>query len=59
MPVSLNAYCDVAWGSYLDESHSTSGAFVFIGDNSISWWAKKQPTSINKAEYRSLALDVS
>lgn len=53
------AYCHADWGSNPNDRMSNSGACVFLGDNLVSWWAKKQPTvsrSSIEAKYRSLAL---
>lgn len=54
----LTAFCDADWaGDHLDRK-STSGFCVFLGDNLISWSAKKQGTvsrSSTEAEYRALA----
>jgi hypothetical protein len=57
----LKAYCDADWGSDRDDGRSTSGAYVFLGPNSVSWcwWAKKRPVvsrSSTEVEYKSMAL---
>lgn len=57
-PVTLLAYCDTDWGLDSDDRRSTSGAYVFLGNNLVSWWAKKLVVSRSstEAEYRSLVL---
>ncbi|KAJ3686759.1 hypothetical protein LUZ61_015923 [Rhynchospora tenuis] len=55
----LHAYTDSDWaGSHFDR-RSTSGFSIFLGNNLISWSAKKQHTvsrSSTEAEYRGLAI---
>ncbi|MCH80541.1 retrovirus-related Pol polyprotein from transposon TNT 1-94, partial [Trifolium medium] len=57
-PMALVGFCDADWESNPDDRRSTSGAYIYLGPNLVSWWAKKQTLvarSSAEAEYRSLA----
>ena len=62
-PIStLISYTDADWGGCPDTRRSTSGYCVFLGDNLVSWSAKRQPTlsrSSAEAEYRGVVNVVS
>nr|GEV82676.1 hypothetical protein [Tanacetum cinerariifolium] len=54
----LTAYTDVDWAGCPITRRSTSGYCVFLGDNLLSWSAKRQVTlyrSSAEAEYRGVA----
>uniref|UniRef100_A0A2N9GV31 Reverse transcriptase Ty1/copia-type domain-containing protein n=1 Tax=Fagus sylvatica TaxID=28930 RepID=A0A2N9GV31_FAGSY len=58
-PLTLSAYTDADWAGDLDDRRSTSGFLVYLGNNAITWSAKKQPTvshSSTELEYRALAI---
>jgi len=55
---SLTAYSDADWARCPDSRHSTSGYYVYLGDNLVSWSSKRQTTvfrSSAEAEYRAVA----
>ncbi|GAA0175455.1 hypothetical protein LIER_28624 [Lithospermum erythrorhizon] len=59
---TLTLYTDADWVGCPDTRKSTSGFFVFLGDNLISWSSKRQATisrSSAKVEYRGVANVVS
>jgi len=54
----VSAFSDADWAGSVDDRRSTGGFVVFVGNNLISWTAKKQPTvsrSSTEAEYKALA----
>jgi histone deacetylase 1/2 len=54
----VSAFSDADWAGCVDDRRSTGGFAVFLGNNLISWTAKKQPTvsrSSTEAEYKALA----
>ncbi|XP_035540055.1 uncharacterized mitochondrial protein AtMg00810-like [Juglans regia] len=59
---ALVAYFDANWAGYPDTRRSTSGYSIYLGDNLVSWRAKKQPTvscSSCESEYRVLAFTIA
>ncbi|GJY30758.1 ribonuclease H-like domain-containing protein [Tanacetum coccineum] len=54
----LVAYSDADWVGCPTTRHSTSGYYVFLGNNLLSWSTRRQPTlshSSVEAEYRGVA----
>ncbi|KAK4347085.1 hypothetical protein RND71_033424 [Anisodus tanguticus] len=59
---TLVSYTDADWGGCPDTRRLTSGYCMFLGDNLVSWSAKRQATlsrSSAEAEYRGVANVVS
>ena len=57
--VDIHVFCDSDWAGNPDDRRSTSGFNIFLGNNLISWCAKKQGVvsrSSTEAEYQSMAL---
>jgi hypothetical protein len=60
--LNIEGYCDSDWASCADGRKSTSGYFMFVGDNLVSWKSKKQSVvarSTAKTEYIVMALGVA
>lgn len=58
---NLTVFCDADMANDINDRRSTSGFCIYLGENLVSWTAKKQPIvarSTTEAEYRSLALVV-
>lgn len=56
--ISMTAYTDADWAGCPGTRRSTSGFCIYLGDNLISWSAKRQPTvsrSSAEAEYKGVA----
>ena len=54
----VSAFSDADWVGCVDGRRSTGGFAVFLGDNLVSWTARKQATvsrSSTEAEYKALA----
>ncbi|XP_066385230.1 uncharacterized protein [Miscanthus floridulus] len=54
----VSAFSDADWAGCVDDRRSIGGFVVFLGNNLISWTARKQPTvsrSSTEAEYKALA----
>jgi hypothetical protein len=57
-PATITAYSNADWAGCPDTRRSISGYSIYLGDNLVSWSAKKQPTvsrSNCESEYRALA----
>ncbi|GJX63007.1 ribonuclease H-like domain-containing protein [Tanacetum coccineum] len=60
--MDLVAYSDADWAGCPTTRHSTSGYWVYLGNNLLYWSSNRQPTlscSSTEAEYRGVANDVA
>ena len=58
---SMDAYTDADWDGVVDDRHSTSGYFTFVGGNLVMWRSKKQNVvsrSSAEDEFSGMALGV-
>lgn len=61
--IKLISYTDADWGGWPDTRQSTSGYCVYLEDNLISWYTKRQPTFLglvsrpNILEYYNIAYE--
>jgi len=54
----VSSFSDADWAGCVDDRRSTGGFAVFLGENLVSWTARKQPTvsrSSTEVEYKALA----
>ncbi len=55
--LEITAYSDADWGGDLDGRKSTTGYFILLNDNVVSWASKKQTTvALSSAEAEYMAL---
>lgn len=60
--LSITGFSDSDWAADLDDRRLTSGFYVYLGSNLISWCSKNQASvsrSSTEAEYRSLDITTS
>jgi len=58
LPISIDTWTDADWGGDLIDRKSTTGYVIKIGNCSVSWATKKQPTvalSTAEAEYMAIS----
>ena len=59
---NIEGYCDSDWASCVDDRKSTSGYYMFVGGNLVSWKSNKQSVvarSTTEAEYRAIGVGVA
>ena len=57
----MDAYSDADWAGAIDDRRSTSGYFIFVGGNLVTWRSKKQNVvarSSAEAEFRGMTLGI-
>lgn len=47
---SLTVYFDTDWAGYLDSWRSTYGFYIFLGENLVSWFTKRQTMCEHKVD---------
>ena len=55
--LTIEGFTDADWGAHLDDRHNSSGYFVYLGGNLVSWFSTKQKVvsrSSAESEYRGL-----
>jgi hypothetical protein len=52
----VSAFSDADWAGDVDDRRSNGGFAVFLGNNLISWTAKKQPTVSRSSTKQSIRL---
>ncbi|KAF5475228.1 hypothetical protein F2P56_007058 [Juglans regia] len=60
--ITLCGFCDADWAGSRDDRCSTTGFAIYMGDNLLSWGAKKQATvsrSTSEAKYHALASTIA
>ena len=58
---SMDAYSDADWVGAIDDRRSTSGYFIFVGGNLVTWRSRKQNVvarSSAEAEFRGMTLGI-
>ena len=56
--MAIIGYSDVDYANCLDDGRSVTGYAVYLGENLIAWWARKQQVvarSSAESKYRALA----
>ena len=58
---TIEVYTDADWAGDKTDMRSTSGYFIFVGGNLVTWKSKKQSVvarSSGEAELRGMALEI-
>lgn len=59
--LEINGYTDADWAGSISDRKSTSGYFMFVGENLVTWRSKKQKVvalSSAEAEFRGMAKEL-